>query len=82
MFVQKKKGNIFCWVQWNPIYPVHMHITPRIELLLFKSWNVLLCWGRWLSDGWIEKSMFHENIGAFFLALCSKMYVHLDFLKT
>ena len=56
-----------------------MHITTRIERVLIRSKIVLICCGHWLSDGWIEEEkMFYQNNGVF-LALCSTMYVQLDF---
>ena len=41
-----------------------MHITPRLEGVLVKSYNVLICCGPWLSDGWIERTVLQQNKGA------------------
>ena len=36
-------------------------ITPWFEKVLIKMWCVLKCCGCWLSDGWIEKTVLHQN---------------------
>ena len=40
-----------------------MHITPRIEKVLNKSEGILICWGHWLSDGWVERKMLLNKSG-------------------
>ena len=37
-------------------------INPRIERVLVKVKCVLRCGGGWISDGWIEQRVVHQNI--------------------
>ena len=65
-------------VQWNHIVQVHMHITPRIEKVLMKSENVLICLDLWILDGLVKKKSFEPN-KACFMGLYSKSVYAVGF---
>ena len=54
-------------------------MTHRIENILIKNLSVLICCCRWVSDGWIKEEKHCCTKIMVFLALCSTMYVQLDF---